>query len=90
MTLKAWWLPTLLAVLVVLSAFAVSFSVHSTRKMTHESQQLQREQSNLHTDWGRLILEHSTWGSYARVERIAREELNMTQPTSAQRVVEKP
>ncbi|HLR16684.1 MAG TPA: cell division protein FtsL [Alcanivoracaceae bacterium] len=90
MSSKGWFVPTLLTALVVLSAFFVSYSVHSTRQLTHESQQLQRKQSQLHTDWGRLILEHSTWGSYARVERIAREELNMIQPTAEQRVVEKP
>lgn len=82
--------PYLLACLVVSSAFAVSYSVHETRKLTNTSQQLQREQSRLHTEWGQLLLEHSTWGSYARVESIAREELNMIQPTSQHRVVVRP
>lgn len=82
--------PFLLATTVVVSAFGVSHSVHETRKLTNTSQQLQREQSRLHTEWGQLLLEHSTWGSYARVERIAREELNMIQPTSKHRVVVRP
>lgn len=82
--------PLFLAATVIVSAFGVSFSVHETRKLTNKSQQLQREQNHLHTEWGQLLLEHSTWGGYARVERIAREELNMIQPTSKQRVVVRP
>lgn len=80
----------LLVLLVMVSAFAVSYSVHKARKLTDESQQLQREQNRLHTEWGQLLLEHSTWGSYARVERIARTELQMIQPTARHRVVVKP
>lgn len=83
----SWFMPLMLTTLVVLSAFVVSYSVHSTRSLTNTSQQLQREQNRLHTEWGQLLLEHSTWGSYARVERIAREELNMIQPTAKHRVV---
>ncbi len=80
----------LMATAVVMSAFAVSYSVHEARKLTDKAQQLQREQNRLHTEWGQLLLEHSTWGSYARVERIAREELQMIQPTSKDRVVIRP
>ncbi|WP_245932475.1 cell division protein FtsL [Isoalcanivorax indicus] len=74
----------------VVSALGVSYSVHEARKLTAQSQQLQREQYRLQTEWGQLLLEQSTWGSYARVERLAREELNMMQPTGNQRVVIRP
>lgn len=79
-----------LTVALVVSALAVSYSVHEARKLTSQSQQLQREQYRLQTEWGQLLLEQSTWGSYARVERLAREELNMMQPTGSQRVVIRP
>ncbi|MCK0537945.1 cell division protein FtsL [Alcanivorax quisquiliarum] len=82
------WL--LLAAAVVISALAVSYSVHQARKLTAQSQQMQREQYRLHTEWGQLLLEESTWGSYARVERLAREQLNMKQPSNNERVVVRP
>ncbi len=82
------WL--LLAAVVVISALAVSYSVHQARKLIAQSQQMQREQYRLHTEWGQLLLEESTWGSYARVERLAREQLNMKQPSNNERVVVRP
>ena len=81
--------PVLTAVLVI-SAVAVSYSVHQARKLTAQSQQLQREQYRLHTEWGQLLLEESTWGSFARVEQLARQELNMKQPAANERVVVRP
>lgn len=84
------WLHLALIALLVVSALGVSYSVHQARKLTANAQQLQREQYRLQTEWGQLLLEQSTWGSYARVERLAREELDMTQPTGNQRVVIRP
>lgn len=79
-----------LATVLVISAVAVSYSVHQARKLTAQSQQLQREQYRLHTEWGQLLLEESTWGSFARVEQLARRELNMKQPAASERVVVRP
>lgn len=76
--------------LVIVSALAVSWSVHDARRLTSLAQQLQTEQDRLQTEWGQLLLEHSTWGSYARVERLAREKLNMQLPDTGQRVMVKP
>lgn len=85
-----WRLETLLVVLLVLSALAVSWSVHESRRLTNDVQRLQSEHNRLQTEWGQLLLEHSTWGAYARVERIAREKLSMAQPDPGQRVVVTP
>ncbi|KAF0808963.1 cell division protein FtsL [Alcanivorax sp. S71-1-4] len=81
--------PVLTAMLVI-TAVAVSYSVHQARKLTAQSQQLQREQYRLHTEWGQLLLEESTWGSFARVEQLARQELKMKQPAASERVVVRP
>jgi cell division protein FtsL len=86
----ARWAPLVLVALVVLSALGVAYSVHETRRLTDRSQQLQRQQAQLETRWGQLLLEHSTWGSYARVERLAREELGMKVPTTDERVLIRP
>lgn len=80
----------LLAVLLVISALAVTWSVHESRRLTARHQQLQAEQDRLQTEWGQLLLERSTWGSYARVETLAREKLDMKLPEKDERVVVRP
>ena len=81
---------TLLMALLVISALAVTWSVHESRRLTALQQQLQAEQDRLQTEWGQLLLERSTWGSYARVENLAREKLDMKLPEKDERVVVKP
>ncbi|ASK34867.1 cell division protein FtsL [Alcanivorax sp. N3-2A] len=88
--MAARWAPVVLLALVVASALGVAYSVHEARRLTDRSQQLQRQQAQLETRWGQLLLEHSTWGSYARVERLAREELGMKLPVTDERVMIKP
>ena len=60
------------------------------RRLTDESQKLQQQQTRLESQWSQLLLEHSTWGSYARVERLAREELGMKLPKTDERVLIRP
>lgn len=81
---------TALVTLVVISAVAVTWSVHEARRLTARQQQLQAGQDRLQTEWGQLLLERSTWGSYARVERLAREKLDMKLPEKDERVVVRP
>ena len=80
----------ILVVLILVSALAVSWTVHDTRRLTSKAQQLQAQQNRLQTEWGQLLLEQSTWGSYARVEKLAREKLDMQLPGKGQKVVVKP
>jgi cell division protein FtsL len=85
-----WFRPALLLVLVVATALAVTYSVHEARRLTARAQELRLEQDRLKTHWGQLLLERSTWGAYGRVERLAREELNMKMPEGGERVLVKP
>jgi cell division protein FtsL len=85
-----WLRPALLLALVVASALAVTYSVHEARRLTARAQSLQAEQDRLKTQWGQLLLERSTWGAYGRVERLARDELNMKVPEGDERVVVEP
>lgn len=84
--MRAW----MLALLVLVSAVSVSWSVHQARQLTSDMQMLQREQDALQTEWGQLLLEQSTWGGFARVEQLAREELGMVMPGEPQTVMVKP
>ena len=78
------WLNTGLLVLVLLSTFAVIRTTHSCRAMYARLQELESAQWYLQEDYGRLMLEHSTWASHYRVERVAGQELHMQAPGLAQ------
>jgi len=75
-----------LALLVVLIACALSLvtSRHQARQRFIE---LEREQVRAHgyeVEYGQLQLEQSTWGTPARIEKIAREQLHMQLPGAGQ------
>ncbi len=69
-----------LAVAVLASALAVVYSQHRSRALFIELQRLETTQAELDTEWGRLELEQSTWATQGRIERLAREKLNMRLP----------
>lgn len=69
-----------LVLLVLVSAFAIVHSTHACRALYAQLQVLESSQWYLHEDYGRLLLEQSTWASHYRVEKVAREELGMTPP----------
>lgn len=62
------------------SALAVIAATHLTREQYGRMQQLEREQQQLQTEWGQLLLEESAWSSPARIERLAMERLEMRLP----------
>lgn len=65
---------------IMLSAVSVVYSKHQSRKLFIELQNIYKQIDELNIDWGRLQLEQSTWSSHGRVEKIAREKLQMTLP----------
>ena len=72
----------LLAVAVV-CALSLVTSRHQARKLFVE---LEREQALAHdydVEYGQLQLEQTTWGTPARVEKIAREQLRMQMPPAS-------
>jgi cell division protein FtsL len=77
----------LLVVLLVLSALGVIYSSYKSRQLFSESQQLNRESIALEEEWGRLLLEQSTWASHSRVEQVAKEKLHMVVPESSAIIV---
>lgn len=64
----------------LISALAVITASHLTRDQYARLQQLEREQQQLQTEWGQLLLEESAWSSPARIERLAQERLEMRLP----------
>lgn len=89
-TLKAD-LPMLVMMLLVLfSAVAVVVTKHASRSEFVVMQQLENQRDQLNEEWGRLLLEQSTWASPGRVEQQARTKLNMQAPTSDNTVMVMP
>ncbi len=52
--------------------------------MYAQLQELESSQWYLQEDYGRLLLEQSTWASHYRVEKVAADELGMQAPGLAQ------
>ncbi len=74
------WMSVLSVALVLASAFAVIHSTHACRELYTTLQELESDQWYLQEDYGRLLLEQSTWASHYRVEKVARGELGMVAP----------
>lgn len=69
-------------VLVAASALGVIYSSFKSRQLFSVLQLEIREAVQLEEEWGRLLLEQSTWASHTRVEQLAKRELNMIVPES--------
>lgn len=62
----------------VATGVGVVYSKHSMRKSFIELQAMQNNFDELQIEWGRFQLEQSAWATHGRVEKIAREKLNMS------------
>jgi cell division protein FtsL len=74
-------LPILLGFAVMVSALAVVRTKHENRALVSERDELRKERQRLEMEWSQLQLEEATLAHHGRVEKIAREQLNMTEPT---------
>ena len=83
------WL-LLVWVLMLGSALAVPYSAHWSRQLLNElaAEMLQREKAQ--AEWGRLVLEQSTWTAHNRVENIATQQLGMRVPEPSEVILVRP
>ncbi|MDE3738483.1 MULTISPECIES: cell division protein FtsL [Pseudomonas] len=65
---------------VLLSAIAVSYSAHWNRKLLNELYSELSVRDKAQAEWGRLVLEQSTWTAHNRIESLASEQLKMRIP----------
>ncbi|MEY8711080.1 cell division protein FtsL [Mangrovibacter phragmitis] len=70
-------LPLILFVAIVVSAVMVVTTVHYTRLLTAQREQLVVERDALDIEWRNLILEENALADHSRVERIATDKLKM-------------
>jgi len=80
----------LLGVAVFLSAIALIDARHKNRVLFEQLEQMHQERDQLNIDWGRLLLEESTWSTHAYIEQSATQKLDMGVPADPQVLVVKP
>lgn len=69
-----------LIIAVLITAWAIISTSHLTRVQYARLQKLENQRDALQTEWGRLLLEESTWSSPARIESLASKRLDMRVP----------
>ena len=72
------------ALVCTVSAIALVYTKHESRKLFVELETLARERDELDIEWGQLQIEQSTWATHARIEKVAAEELKLTRPESTE------
>ncbi len=88
--MKLTFLIPVLLLLVLLSALAVVYSKHQSRKLFVELNSLQKTRDAMEVEWGQLQLEQSTWATSGRIEKLARQRLQMTQMEYEKIIIVKP
>lgn len=74
----------LLFLAVLVSAVGVSYTAHWNRQLLNGLYAELNVRDKAQAEWGRLILEQSTWTAHNRIETLATEQLQMRIPDAAQ------
>ncbi len=74
----------LLFLAVLVSAIGVSYSAHWNRTLLNSLYAELSVRDKAQAEWGRLILEQSTWTAHNRIETIATDRLKMRIPDAAE------
>jgi cell division protein FtsL len=74
----------IMLMLVMVSALSVVYVKYDSRLQFNQLKQAFSEQDRLGIEWGRLQLEHNTWSSSNRIEKLARSNLNLQTPKPGQ------
>jgi cell division protein FtsL len=72
------------AVVCVLSAMALVYTKHESRKLFVELEGLTQERDDLNIEWGQLQIEQSTWAQHARIEQVAKDDLSLVRPATTE------
>ena len=87
---QAWFFVFIALCVVLVSSLGVVYSSFETRRLVALHQKMQNENSQMQVEWGQLLLEQSTWGSYNRVEQLATKKLKMHVPSPNEIVMVEP
>ncbi|BBP81579.1 cell division protein FtsL [Pseudomonas sp. No.21] len=78
------FLMLLLFIAVLVSAIGVSYSAHWNRQLLNKLYTELSVRDKAQAEWGRLVLEQSTWTAHNRIESLASEQLKMRIPEPAE------
>jgi cell division protein FtsL len=74
-----------------MSALALVYTKHESRKLFVELESLTHERDDLNIEWGQLQIEQSTWATHARIEQVATDDLSLVRPVASEiYVIERP
>jgi len=79
-TQQSFVLVLVFAVVCVLSAIALVYTKHESRRLFVELEELTHVRDGLNIEWGQLQIEQSTWAQHARIEQVATKELALVRP----------
>lgn len=68
------------AIVCVVSAMALIYTKHESRKLFVELETLTDQRDELNIEWGQLQIEQSTWATHARIEKVALDDLELLRP----------
>tara|TARA_R110001592_G_scaffold363352_2_gene684898 strand:+ start:169194 stop:169433 length:240 start_codon:yes stop_codon:yes gene_type:complete len=77
-------------VAVICSALSVIYVSHLCRQLYSDLSKLEQESNTLQVEWGRYLLEQSSWASLSRIEQLAKDQLEMRVPGPEEIVVIRP
>ena len=90
-TKQPFALVLIFSVVCVLSALALVYTKHESRKLFVELESLTHERDDLNIEWGQLQIEQSTWATHARIEQVATDDLSLVRPAASEiYVIERP
>ena len=78
--MNRWMTPLLLGLAVVVSAIVVVEAKHHNRALIGELEELRIERARLDMEWSQLQLEEATLAHPGKIEKVARERLDMVDP----------
>lgn len=76
--------------LTLVTALAVPYSAHWNRQLLNELAGEMQQREKAQAEWGRLVLEQSTWTAHSRVESIATRQLGMRVPEPSEVILVRP
>ena len=90
-TRQPFLLVLVFAIVCVMSAMALVYTKHESRKLFVELETLTHERDQLNIEWGQLQIEQSTWATHARIEQVATDDLSLVRPAATEiYVIERP
>jgi len=81
---QSYVLVVVFSLVCVLSAIALVYTKHESRKLFVELESLTDERDELNIEWGQLQIEQSTWATHARIEQVAVDDLSLVRPKSTE------